>query len=445
MYRSGMPYLLCEELTEALRRRVPEAHGKGLRCFFSYEGVLPVARGPASIVHDIADRLLANAIANTFAGAIFFAAEVRSISVDLCRITLTVSDTGIGRSADPPAAPDAPDAGASLPAADVPTAAMSAEGHLGVARSLLEAVAGSIEVHDHPGQGSVILADWTVPCLAPIHEVTQNLAGGAQAWLVGRLPETYELLSRNLQRLGWSIRTLSSCEEAHALLAGRPPKACPALVIGTEEFGVELAALAGLRNVLPTSTRLVLQVHATSGTTWQARWPDVEVCIAPLSPAQLVHMTYIARHGAEEPRPHSDTQPAALTFASRPCVLVVDDNPVNRELAVQMLQVLGFEAEAVDDGLQAITACAHHPPFAVLMDVQMPRMDGLEACRRIRSLQADGTLARFPIIAATTQSSQLDRTACEAAGMDGFITKPLDLRSMGEEIRRVVHYGAALG
>ncbi len=123
-------------------------------------------------------------------------------------------------------------------------------------------------------------------------------------------------------------------------------------------------------------------------------------------------------------------------------VLVVEDNPVNQLLAQEMLLLLGFEVSVAQGGIEAVALCRDNPPDAVLMDVQMPGMDGLEATRRIRALQRVGSLPFFPIVAATAHASDSDRQACMQAGMDGYIAKPLDLRVMRSEIRRALRKAA---
>ena len=102
------------------------------------------------------------------------------------------------------------------------------------------------------------------------------------------------------------------------------------------------------------------------------------------------------------------------------CVLVAEDNPVNRMLMERQLQVLGARVLLAEDGLQAVTRAMSHLPDLVLMDMHMPSMDGLEATRRLRKAGFYG-----PIVALTASVMEEDRGACLASGMDGFLTKPL--------------------
>ena len=107
--------------------------------------------------------------------------------------------------------------------------------------------------------------------------------------------------------------------------------------------------------------------------------------------------------------------------------LIVEDDPVMQQVIAGMLVRLGYKVRVATDGRAALQACAEKPPTAVLMDVQMPRMDGLEATRELRRMQRDEGLPPFPIIVASAFYSPADRAACFEAGADGFVTKPLKL------------------
>ena len=123
-------------------------------------------------------------------------------------------------------------------------------------------------------------------------------------------------------------------------------------------------------------------------------------------------------------------------------ILVVDDNRVNRIVGVKSLEALGAAAEAVESGAAAIEAVAHTPYDLVLMDINMPEMDGLEATRRIRALP--GPVGRLPIIAMTADIMSHHQRAYAAAGMDGVVPKPFSPAQLLEEINRLAQGGEAV-
>ena len=104
-------------------------------------------------------------------------------------------------------------------------------------------------------------------------------------------------------------------------------------------------------------------------------------------------------------------------------VLVVEDNPINREVAQGLLQAAGLRVDTAEDGRQAVDRARRHACALVLMDMQLPEMDGLEATRAIRREPA---LAHLPILAMTAHAFAQDRQACLAAGMSDFVTKPVN-------------------
>jgi len=116
-------------------------------------------------------------------------------------------------------------------------------------------------------------------------------------------------------------------------------------------------------------------------------------------------------------------------------ILLAEDNPVNRKLAGAMLRRLGYEADVAQNGVEAVAACQSRTYDLVLMDVQMPELDGLEATRRIRAAEE-----RQPVIVAMTANAMKgDRDLCLEAGMDDYLTKPVKLTVLREVIISARH------
>jgi CheY-like chemotaxis protein len=115
-------------------------------------------------------------------------------------------------------------------------------------------------------------------------------------------------------------------------------------------------------------------------------------------------------------------------------ILLAEDNKVNQLLATNLLAKAGHRVDVVNNGIEAVHAVVHRQYDVVLMDMQMPEMDGLEATRRIRALPAE--TGRIPIVAMTANAMVEDRVRCEQAGMDGYVSKPIDVAVLMREIAR---------
>jgi CheY-like chemotaxis protein/HPt (histidine-containing phosphotransfer) domain-containing protein len=131
-------------------------------------------------------------------------------------------------------------------------------------------------------------------------------------------------------------------------------------------------------------------------------------------------------------RPHLETNRLRPVGARRR-VLVVDDNPVNRMVAEGMVRALGHDVDTADDGVAALEAIGSAAYDAVLLDVQMPRLDGYATARAVRS---DDSVAELPLIAMTATAIDGERERCLAAGMDDFLTKPIDPGALSRMLGR---------
>ncbi len=120
-------------------------------------------------------------------------------------------------------------------------------------------------------------------------------------------------------------------------------------------------------------------------------------------------------------------------------ILLVEDNPQNRYLVTFLLEKNGYEVISAEDGEQAIDSVEKELPDLILMDVQLPKLDGYEATRRIK---ADERFAGIPLIALTAHSMKGDRGKALAAGCDDYITKPVDAEGLLARIRELLPDGA---
>lgn len=114
-------------------------------------------------------------------------------------------------------------------------------------------------------------------------------------------------------------------------------------------------------------------------------------------------------------------------------ILIVDDNPDNVDLARIVLAAEGWLVRAAEDATQALEVLQTYHPDLILMDVQLPGMDGLELTRRLR---ADSAFQDIPIVALTAYAMRADEEKAHAAGCDGYISKPIDTRTLGDRVRK---------
>ena len=143
-------------------------------------------------------------------------------------------------------------------------------------------------------------------------------------------------------------------------------------------------------------------------------------------------------------RPGPASAPACIEVPAKPSikVLLVEDHPVNREIAFDMLTELGCRVHAAENGLIALGAVSREPFDLVLMDCQMPVMDGFEASRRIRALEHELSRPPVPIVALTANALSGDRERCLAAGMDDYLPKPIPLRELARVIEQCARRSA---
>src|SRR5690606_10336632 len=176
------------------------------------------------------------------------------------------------------------------------------------------------------------------------------------------------------------------------------------------------------------SLKLVMLTAVTDGR-WSAEAQRIGVDACLIKPVREQKLFACLRDLLEPPASDAASAPRrrprlpSARGDARPRVLVAEDNPINAKVALRILDRLGYAAEAVPNGREAVEAAASGDYDAVLMDWQMPLMDGLEAAVEIRRREAPGR--RMPIIAMTASATEGDRSACLASGMDDHIGKPV--------------------
>jgi PAS domain S-box-containing protein len=311
---------------------------------------------------------------------------------------------------------------------------------LAISRRLSELMGGDIRVESVPDQGSVFTFSFqtrqaTPPVPLPVDSLPAPLCGHS-AWAIDDHETNRHFLATTLGAAGLSCVTIAS---AQAALAQARESSAPALLI-VDQFlpdgeGWRLAQeLRACWQKPQLPIVLLLPAGEAMPRTWLKELAPAAHLLKPLKTAALF---FTIRSLFKSPSALADpvgVKPRLLSEDIPLKILLVEDNPVNRNVALSLLGRLGYRADAVVNGMEAVQAFdeGHYP--LVMMDLQMPTMDGLEATRRLRErLPAD----RQPcIIAVTANAIMGDRERCLAAGMNDYITKPLKLDDIAAAIRR---------
>ncbi|HSY97003.1 MAG TPA: response regulator [Steroidobacteraceae bacterium] len=432
---------LREAVEETIEIFAGRAHAKHLELACAIELDVPVTVwGDPMRLRQILINFVGNAIKFTDSGEVIV--RVRTAGADGL-LRFEVIDTGIGISEEVQGR-----IFNSFSQADSFTTRKYGGTGLGLAicKQLAALMGGEIGVQSALGRGATF---WFEVRLEPA-EATPTLTrlqrlnlAGLRALIVDDNASNREILQQHLQSCGVEVTTAGTSAEAlTALNAGDGLSFDLALVDDQMpgEDGFQLAKLIG-GDARWSALRLILLTTRDDHDSGESARLFAAVLAKPLRRSQL--LTCVARVMSGQPGTAPETlagaPPVAPTPAARgaaPRILLVEDNPVNREVAVAMLENLGCATEAAENGWLAIEAMTATTYDAVLMDCQMPIMDGLTAAGEIRRREHTSGAARVPIIALTANAMEGERERCLAAGMDDFLSKPFTQRQLATLLRR---------
>ena len=429
----------------------PQARLKGLTLEFAIANDIPLAIcGDPNRLRQVIVNLLGNAIKFTDRGRITVRVGVTAEDAQSVNLRCAVHDSGIGVSREAQAR-----IFDSFSQADGSTTRKHGGTGLGLAisKQLVELMGGTIGVDNALTQGSVFW--FTVNFDKRRVDVDDpgfnyTITQGLRALIVDQHTDSRALLEQQLA--GWKIRTdcAESAADALRLLhaaaaAGQPYDVALLDMALARTSGLALAAdikadaaIAGVKLLLLSSDRDAADSvqRREAGVAFQlikpARVCDLYDCIiTPTRAGPAVRGAAPLAARASQPPPR------AARARRRRKVLLAEDNPVNVEVACAMLEGLGLEVSRAGNGEQALQSVRDDDYDLVLMDCQMPVMDGFAATAEIRRHERQYGRARtLPIIAITANALQGDREACLAAGMDDYLSKPFTQQALGEAIAR---------
>ncbi len=419
------PFAIGDVIDEVWSIAAPAAAGKPVALLHRIDEALPSrVRGDGARLRQVLVNLVGNAIKFTADGAVDLVAERVEQSEGQVTVAFSVRDTGIGVS---------PARQAQLfeafEQADASTTRVHGGTGLGLAicKRLVALMGGTLSLESAPGAGSTFGVRVTLEVVDPvtIGEARRRYQA-ARALVVDDREDAAARLVERLARRGvaaeatrWSSARLGDVERFDLVVVARD--------LGRVPGGAVVAAIravAGLR-----APRLVLLDPPGAGLIEAEHRPDV-VLDEPVGEAALDRALarLLAGRSARAPEP---TEPRSNAPLPPLRVLLAEDNPVNCKVALALLSRLGLTASVARNGQEALDAWATGDYDVVLMDVQMPVLDGLEATRRLRARWGEGPR----IIALTANATAADRERCLEAGMDDFLGKPLRAGALEEALR----------
>jgi signal transduction histidine kinase/CheY-like chemotaxis protein len=432
------PFDLAQSVDEALGLFAPKAAEKGIELGATYAlGTPDRIVGDATRLRQILVNLLGNAIKFTPAGEIIVRVESQLLTHGYL-LHFTVADTGMGIPAD-----RLEDLFHSFTQADVSTARRFGGTGLGLAISkrLSEAMGGSIWVESEAGKGSTfhftieVAADTTV-----VEKLDTRALASKRILIVDDNAASRRILSEQTQRIGMIPVAVETAAAALVLLEKIDLTFDVAILDMhmPEMDGLELATIIRQRALAPEMRLIML----TSVDTIEVQQETVKMGFAayltkPVRQQALhealvriftVHAVAASKHNPPSP------------FAGLPRInpslrlLLAEDNLVNQKVALHMLRRLGYSADVAANGVEALEALERQAYDVVLMDVQMPEMDGIAATRKIRATLPN---ERQPVIIAMTAGVMPEeRAACESAGMELFLSKPVSVDDLVDALRQ---------
>lgn len=466
---------LREVLDGVMRLMDTAADAKHLRLSMQIDPAVRLAmRGDPVRLRQILTNLLSNAIKFTDRGSVSLMVSRRGETRTHHEIRFEVTDTGVGI---------APEAAARLfkpfSQADASTTRTFGGTGLGlvICKRIVDLMGGQIGVDSAPGRGSTFW--FQIPLLKAVGdmEVERRELGGSRLLLVTADATLQRKLALAASNWGVTLVHASGAQDALFKLRAAAQRA------GNWAFHLLLVDLASVRTTAVGLHRSILREDALAklqivylkgdepapadlaeggrSLPLARALPEPEMrrqlakimegevtASLPVSTAADVHIETATapRASAMAPaaapsEPSRRAAPVALSTAPAPVAatpasvgdgalsgraLLVEDNPVNRQVAMRILSLAGLQVEAAENGQEALDRLKQGRYALVLMDCQMPVMDGYTAARRRRQIEAEAGLPRLPIIAMTANAMIGDREKCLEAGMDDYLTKPLD-------------------
>jgi signal transduction histidine kinase/DNA-binding response OmpR family regulator/HPt (histidine-containing phosphotransfer) domain-containing protein len=440
---------LRDTIEDVARLLSIQAHAKRLELTAQIDAKLPdLVKGDAGRFRQILLNLAGNAIKFTAKGEVSLEIKVLETGDHGTRIRCEVRDTGIGIPADRLESLFAP-----FTQVDTSTTRKFGGTGLGlsIVRRLVELMDGETGVDSVEGVGSRF---WFTAQFAPAMDGTQPTypapasIKGRRVLVVDDNATNRKVLMGQLMLCGVEPVSASSANEALALMrqagsAGRPYEAALLDHLMPDCDGAELGRMIVQDETLG-ATRLILLTSSGQRGDGQM-FADIGFAaylLKPVTQRDLTECLVLALANSAQSW-HMQSQPMITRHALRAQrsqvrhrILLAEDNLVNQKVALRLLEKLDYRVDVVADGLAAVAAWLTGKFDIIIMDCQMPQMDGYEATREIRRLEGDR--GHIPIVALTAHAMKGDEAKCRAAGMDEYLSKPIDRAKLEDCLERLL-------
>ncbi|AGX88631.1 PAS domain S-box protein [Candidatus Symbiobacter mobilis] len=401
----------------------------------------PVLVGDPLRFKQILNNLLGNAIKFTQKGHVRLSMKQLAQQGDDVTLHVAVCDTGIGMTSEQVGKLFQP-----FEQADTSTTRKYGGTGLGltIAKTLIELMDGAITVHSELGRGTTFAFTVRLKASAtPTRQRTATSLRGMRTLIVDDQDVACNALKNILTAWSFDADVAHAGDEGLQKALAALRNGCPyeLLLVDWTLPGLDSVELARQLRAAEAQTipntwhAIVVMVTACSRQEAQKATHEVRfdaILDKPVIPSQLFDCIAGLQNGRLVPDTlqqwndlrHARNQMQAIHSAN---VLLVEDNPTNRMVATEMLEKLGLHVATANNGFEAVDKASARSYDAILMDLQMPEMDGIEATRRIRDLSQ---CKNVPIIAMTAAAMLADRQASQAAGMNDFLSKPIDIAEL---------------
>jgi two-component system sensor histidine kinase/response regulator len=445
---------LCECLEGALKTMAIRADEKGIELLSEVANGTPeMLSGDPGRLRQILINLLGNAVKFTAEGEVTLKVQTDLLEDDAATLHFIVSDSGVGIEADKLSS-----IFESFNQADTSTTREYGGTGLGltISRGLVNMMGGRIWVESEPGVGSRFHFTAKMKVAKAVKVVIENVESfailqGVKVLIVDDNRTNRRILEGVVRRWGMVPTAMPDGEKALAELSLARTNGQPYRLVLTDMHMPKMDGFDLVEKIKDSpeiSASMIMMLTSGGQRGDAARCCELGISAYLLKPVRqselreaISRILQAKEHTGGSPVLTQETLKEEIEVASKLHILLAEDNAVNQKLAVRLLEKRGHQVEVAMNGKQALSAIERCSFDLVLMDVQMPEMDGLEATRRIREREVNSN-TRQPIVAMTALVMKGDRERCIAAGMDGYLSKPIRAQELDEVLERYVALSA---